>query len=86
MVALLSSLPIGSQRCRCPACGAIFSTVSNFDRHRAGKMDARYCRNPAKAGMTEKVTAAGVRVWVNMGHNSRSGQDFSRVRRKGRVG
>lgn len=31
------------KRCLCSACGRVFSTVANFDRHRKGPMTERRC-------------------------------------------
>jgi len=40
------------RRCVCRACGEVFSTVSNFDRHRRGKHDGdRHCADPASVGL-----------------------------------
>lgn len=37
----------GSMRNQCPACGELFTTVGNFDKHRTGKFSVdRRCRTP----------------------------------------
>jgi hypothetical protein len=40
-----------TDRCQCTACGEIFSTVGNFDRHRGGSD----CRPPAEVGLVQHV-------------------------------
>jgi predicted anti-sigma-YlaC factor YlaD len=49
-------LTIGSNYCKCPACGEYFTNVANFDMHRRGDATARECINPA-----ELVTKTGKR-------------------------
>ena len=41
------------KRCQCPACGEIFSTESNFIKHRRGKYidNTRHCVNPESVGL-----------------------------------
>lgn len=53
-------LKLTGNRCLCSACSEIFNSVGAFDRHRAGKADARTCRAPRDIGMT--LNAAG--YWV----------------------
>jgi hypothetical protein len=52
----VSERPVGlialtGNRCRCTACGRVFSTPSNFDRHRSGPWEARICLDPATVGL-----------------------------------
>jgi hypothetical protein len=44
-----SLLPVGSARSLCRACGQLFSTSANFDRHRRRGA----CLHPASAGLVE---------------------------------
>lgn len=39
------------KRCRCPSCGEVFSTISNFDKHRKGNAGSKVCVNPATVGL-----------------------------------
>ena len=36
----------GTKFCECPRCGAIFSNEGNFDLHRKGETNARFCADP----------------------------------------
>jgi hypothetical protein len=38
-----------TDRCQCPTCDAVFSTVGNFDRHRTGGE----CSPPASVGLIQ---------------------------------
>jgi hypothetical protein len=38
-------------RCLCRACGEVFSTVSNFDKHRRGMGADRHCVDPTTVGL-----------------------------------
>lgn len=45
-------LPIGSNRCRCAACGRYFGAPSSFDRHQSSGWDGRtICHDPAARGL-----------------------------------
>lgn len=57
-------LPFGSRRCECPACGELFTTPANFDKHRKGKPGARYCVPPAAVGLVTKTVSGGWTVWA----------------------
>jgi hypothetical protein len=57
------------KRCLCRACGELFSTVRNFDRHRRNGE----CRHPATAGL---VQVAG--VWK--GVPTRDAEGLARIR------
>lgn len=50
----------------CSSCCRSFSTVQNFDEHRAGPMDRRVCQEPQTLGMEPRVRASGT-VWVQPG-------------------
>lgn len=41
-------LPLGTNYCRCSACGLHFGGESSFAAHRTGPMDARRCLTPAE--------------------------------------
>lgn len=47
------------KRCKCTACGEVFSTEANFDRHRKGKGDKRYCVDPEDVGLVIKEVSTG---------------------------
>lgn len=40
-------LPIGSNKCKCAACGEYFLTVKAFETHRYGKYTDRRCTETA---------------------------------------
>lgn len=48
----------GAKMAHCGSCHLTFSTVSNFDRHRAGTVERRRCLTPTEAGL--RVCARGV--------------------------
>ncbi len=50
---LMTAKGEATDRCQCSLCGAVFSTVANFDRHRAG--DA--CHPPAEVGLLQHPRA-----------------------------
>jgi len=55
-----TSAKLTGERCRCPACFEVFSTVSNFDKHRKGVYaDGRYCVSPESVGLVIRETASG---------------------------
>jgi len=55
-----TSAKLTGERCRCPACLEVFSTVSNFDKHRKGVYaDGRYCVPPESVGLVIGDTASG---------------------------
>jgi hypothetical protein len=63
-------LPYGTKYCKCPSCGEYFTTVTNFDLHRAGPPENRRCIPPGKL-VTEKGKA---RLRLNAkGYWSRTG-------------
>ena len=48
-------LPIGSNKCKCAACGEYFGGVRGFDQHRVGDYPDRACLDVSgmeKAGLT----------------------------------
>lgn len=51
------------KRCGCPTCGEIFSTESNFMRHRKGDHGVnRHCVDPESVGLVIAETATG-KLW-----------------------
>jgi len=40
-------LPVGTNYCKCAACGRYFGGVRGFDLHRVGPANARNCADPA---------------------------------------
>lgn len=51
------------KRCQCPACKEIFSTESNFDKHRRGEHGMnRHCVPPESVGLVIAETSTGL-VW-----------------------
>lgn len=52
----LMSGSIATDRCQCPACGEVFTTEGNFDRHltpgrTADEFDGPWCQSPAAVGL-----------------------------------
>ena len=47
-------LPIGTNFCKCAACGEYFTNETNFDMHRRENAGTRYCTHPS-----ELLTKAG---------------------------
>ena len=48
------------KRCECPVCGEVFSTLSNFDRHRKGEHGVdRKCVRPYSVGLVIGTTQTG---------------------------
>ena len=43
----------GSTHCTCSTCKRVFSNITNFDAHRVGPTDTRYCIDPTTKGMVE---------------------------------
>ena len=52
-------IPLTGNRCRCSACGRVFSTPGNFDRHRSGPWEGRVCLDPASVGLFQSPSG----VW-----------------------
>lgn len=55
---LMTTSGQATDRCACPSCGAVFSTVGNFDRHltpgrNAEGYDGPWCRPPADVGLVQ---------------------------------
>lgn len=74
------------QRCRCPACGLVFSTVRNYDQHRVGTFAPPARRCMAEDEMTARGllrTAAGVWVRAYDGHGHCRGTPTSGDRHEG---
>jgi hypothetical protein len=44
-------------------CGEVFSTEKNFDKHRKGDYDNRYCVDPAEVGLQVRESDKG-NYWV----------------------
>ena len=49
---------IATDRCQCPTCGEVFTTVANFDRHllpgrTADDFDGSRCQPPAAVGLIQ---------------------------------
>ncbi len=40
-------LPVGTNYCKCAACGEYFTNVANFDMHRRGEAEKRHCVDPS---------------------------------------
>lgn len=56
-------------KCQCVVCGEVFSTVSNFDKHRKGDHDkARYCVDPEGVGLELRSSKNGD-YWVEPNNN-----------------
>lgn len=53
-----------NKRCICPTCNEVFSTLSNFDRHRVGDWDSKQCVYPEFVGLEIKQGAGG--TWWGM--------------------
>ena len=60
----------GTKHCKCTACGEYFTTVFNFDLHRAGDWPKRVCTYPgelvSKAGKA-KLRRNGRGLWARTG-------------------
>lgn len=41
-------LPVGTNYCKCSACGAYFGGVAGFDKHRRGVYPDRVCLPPSQ--------------------------------------
>lgn len=53
----------GTERAQCPSCKEVFSTTSNFDKHRKGKHGVdRHCVDPEMVGLVIVNTKTGS-VW-----------------------
>lgn len=65
----------GLNTAHCPACHATFTTVANFDSHRAGSHDrgARHCVPPATVGLVDAGRAYP--CWMMPGHEEREGHE-----------
>jgi len=51
---------LNGKRCKCAACHEVFSTTSNFDRHRKGRHGVdRHCVNPDDVGLRIKAGSTG---------------------------
>lgn len=51
------------KRCKCPVCHEVFSTESNFNRHRKGEYGVnRHCINPEDVGLVIVSLSSGT-VW-----------------------
>lgn len=45
-------MKLTGEKAQCPACGEVFSRVSNFDKHRKGSHGIdRHCVDPATVGL-----------------------------------
>lgn len=61
--------PQSGNRCQCPTCKEVFSTVTNFDKHRKGEHGERYCVDPETVGLVIKKVGEYT-VWKGKGSNS----------------
>ena len=60
-----TNAPATNKRCICRGCGEVFSTLSNFDRHRVGNyQDGRTCADPESVGLEIKTGPNG--TWWGM--------------------
>ena len=67
----ITSATLKGKRCQCSKCGEVFSTTSNFDRHRKGSHDVgRYCISPESAGLVIRETSYGT-FWQMPGRESK---------------
>jgi hypothetical protein len=60
----MTSARLTNKRCMCPTCKEVFSTLSNFDRHRVGTHGERVCVAPSSTGMEIKHGSNG--TWWGM--------------------
>lgn len=60
----MTSAKLTKKRCMCPTCKEVFSTLSNFDRHRVGTHGERVCVAPSSTGMEIKQGSGG--TWWGM--------------------
>lgn len=59
----ISTANLTGKRCQCTVCGEIFSTETNFEKHRKGDYSkGRECVNPVDVGLVLGNTATGT-VW-----------------------
>jgi hypothetical protein len=62
-------MKLTGNKCQCVVCGEVFSTVSNFDKHRKGDHDkARYCVDPEGVGLELRRSQKGA-YWVEPNNN-----------------
>ena len=52
------------KRCMCSLCKEVFSTLNNFDKHRAGSHGEKVCVDPSEAGLEIKEGLNG--TWWGM--------------------
>jgi hypothetical protein len=65
-----TSATLKGKRCLCPTCGEVFSTASNFDKHRKGdNAVGRHCIDPKMAGMLIRESNAGT-FWAMPGREA----------------
>jgi hypothetical protein len=60
-------------RCQCVVCGEFFSTTRNFDKHRKGDHDNRYCVDPEDVGLVIGESH-GNTFWKEEGSNGTAGR------------
>ena len=73
----MSKYELSEKECRCTACNRVFSTESNFDRHRRGKYqpDERHCVPPESIGMKKNNRGTYMRdVPFSSRHNAETGE------------
>lgn len=59
----LTNGKLTGNRCKCVVCGEVFSTESNFNKHRVGQYGFdRKCLNPASANLRIVSTSTGT-IW-----------------------
>ena len=63
-------LPVGTNYCKCSACGEYFTNVGTFDMHRRGEATARECIEPAallKKDGSARLTLNARGYWARPG-------------------
>lgn len=51
-MAIRTNAKLTGKRCQCPECGEVFSTESNFNKHRKGSYGIdRHCVDPESVGL-----------------------------------
>jgi hypothetical protein len=60
----MTAAKLTHKRCMCRTCKEIFSTLSNFDRHRIGAHGEKVCVDPRSAGLQLKQGSGG--TWWGM--------------------
>ena len=69
----MASIKLTGNKAQCTVCERVFSTDSNFDKHRKGVHGVgRYCVNPSEVGLLESESG----VWKG------APRDFPKIAKK----